>query len=508
VSVPEWRRVKAVFLAAAEMDEPERSKFVDRVCADEPHLRTEVRSLLENHATAGNFLEEPAARSAPEALQEDTAGRWLGQRIGQYRIVASLGHGGMGHVFRAVRADRQYEAEVAIKLIRGGYDSDLLRKRFLAERQILAGLSHPNIARLLDGGATETGQPYLVMELVKGVPIDVHCAQIRASLANRLELFLAVCGAVACAHRHLVIHRDLKPKNILVAADGTVKLLDFGVAKVLDALAPTKAPTVTLLRAISLDFASPEQVRGQPVTTASDVYSLGVLLYHLLAGRSPYRSAGGSVRDVVRDICDMTPELPSRAATLAMGRDDERTTRGHLQGDLDAIVARALQKEVARRYPSVDELAADVRRFLDGRPVLARGGAWTYRAGKYVKRHVVVTAVSVATALLLIVSATAVGIRAASLARQAADAERRYGAAHEVSDAVLRELGAAEQGQGEPRGGAQRVADRIRARLRQLHGLRARDTTVGAEIDRAERVLTPDALSTGAPPTAPPQSSP
>jgi len=439
VSTPDWERVKTLFNAAVDLAGHDRTVYLRRACGGDAQLRHEVESLLHSHDGAGEFLESTAVTEAAGALEADLTSRWIGRRIGPYVLVGELGHGGMGQVFRARRADGQYESEVAIKLVRAACESPSVHRRFLAERQILAGLVHPGIARLLDGGATEEGVPYLVMELVDGEPIDGYCSARALPLRARLGLFLAACDAVSHAHRHLVVHRDLKPNNIFVTTDGTVKLLDFGVAKVLASMnpAPGAEPTVTLMRALTLNFASPEQIRGEPVTTVSDVYSLGVLLYHLLAGASPYRSASGaSVSAVSREICgEQMPPLPSDAARTPEGPD--LTRRRQLRGDLDSIVMRALQKDPARRYSSVDQFAADLRRHLENRPVLARGNTLSDRVMKFVRRHRLATAASVVALIAVVAS---VALLARNERAQNAAATRRLEAAHRTARVLLREL--------------------------------------------------------------------
>jgi tRNA A-37 threonylcarbamoyl transferase component Bud32 len=496
MATADWRRVKAVFHAAVDMPEAERAGFLDKVCAGQPDVRAEVDSLLDSHSTAGDFLEVAAVRSAPEALDQEAGQRWIGQRIGQYRIVALLGQGGMGLVFRAARADRQYEAEVAIKLIRSGYDTDSVRRRFLAERQILARLTHPNIARLLDGGTTEQGQPYLVMELVAGVAIDAYCRQSRPPLKERLRLFLESCSAISYAHRHLIVHRDVKPGNIFVTADHSVKLLDFGVARALDALQPDKPPTVTLMRALSVAFSSPEQVRGEPVTTASDIYSLGVLLYHLLTGGSPYRSASGPIRDVVREICDGAIDVPSKRG----GDVPEGGTAGtgeRIAADLDAIVSRAMQKRVADRYPSVDALADDVRRFLEDRPVLARRAGGGYIAEKFVRRHRTLVAAGALMAILIVAGFSVLGYRLHSLGQETAAATAQRVTTLRMAESLLAEAAVATQA--ESAGGpAHQLTSRLRERLAELAARRQQDPAMLAEIRRLQAALDPPSLSTGA----------
>ena len=370
-----WQRVKDVFSAACVLGEPERTRYLDQACADDTQLRAEVDSLLDAHNQADAVLDRPAAAYVRGGEVFAGSDRRIGQRIGAYEIVALIGHGGMGEVYRARRVDAHYDKEVAIKLVPAGYHRDFVLQRLRAERQILANLEHPDIARLIDGGATDDGLPYLVMELVAGEPLDRYCEQRKLAVRERLQLFRDVCAAVSYAHQRLVVHRDLKPSNILVTAEGRVKLLDFGIAKLLQPAAsePGPAPTITLMQALTPGFASPEQILGDTITTASDVYSLGVVLYLLLTGRSPYRTALDSAHDAIREVCENDPAPPSSHISL--------------DRDLDAITLRALRKEPDKRYRSVDLLAEDIRRHLDGLPVLARGDQFSYRAGKFVRRH-------------------------------------------------------------------------------------------------------------------------
>ena len=436
---PDWQRVKEIFNAAVELGELERAAYLQRACAGDAPLRGEVESLLASHQGADGFLESAAVTEAAGLLEEDLTGKWLGRRIGSYVLLAELGRGGMGQVFRARRADGQYQSEVAIKLVRAGCESQSVYRRFLAERQILARLAHPGIAGLLDGGTTPENVPYLVMELIEGVPIDEYCAAQKLPIQARLRLFLSVCEAVSYAHRHLVVHRDLKPSNILITPDQTVKLLDFGVAKVLDSLAPSGAnqPTVTLLRALTVSFASPEQIRGEPITTASDVYSLGVLLYHLLTGASPYRSADGPVSVVAREICELLPTLPSATTARVSCGTSERNWRAQLSGDLDSIAMWALQKDPARRYSSVDLLAADVGRHLERWPVLARGNALADRVRKFIGRHRLSSAAS-AVAVLAVASAVVLIERHERIAAE--QSAQRLAAAHRTARFLLQRL--------------------------------------------------------------------
>jgi tetratricopeptide (TPR) repeat protein len=326
----------------------------------------------------------------------------IGSRLGAYRLIELIGRGGMGEVYLAERDDDHYHARVAIKLVRIDHDPSRVAWRLRSERQILAQLEHPNIARLIDGGATEDGVPYLVMELIEGQPIDVYCEERDLTIAQRVRLFLQVCAAVSFAHQRLVVHRDLKPGNILVTADGTVKLLDFGIAKLLETEAETQPVrgdaemTATHVRVMTLEYASPEQVRGDPITTVSDVYSLGVVLYRLLTGRSPYRETNAAER-AVEILSDSLPSKPSTALDDTRVRPvvgpqpqaqiSRKRMKRALQGDLDNVLLVALRKEPERRYQSVDQLAEDLRRYLDGMPVRARGDSLRYRAAKFISRH-------------------------------------------------------------------------------------------------------------------------
>jgi eukaryotic-like serine/threonine-protein kinase len=325
----------------------------------------------------------------------------LDVRIGPYRALKELGRGGMGLVYLAARADEQYHKRVAIKVIKAEVDRDEVVSRFRQERQILASLDHPNISRFLDGGATEDGRPYFVMEHVEGMAIDHYCDRQSLSIAERLKLFRQVCSAVQYAHRNLIVHRDIKPGNILVTAEGVPKLLDFGIAKLVNPGLSGEAGTMTGL-AMTPEYASPEQARGEPVTTMSDVYSLGVLLYLLMTGHLPYRFKTRQTLDVLRAVCEDEPEKPS----TAVGRSEDATGQGpmaeevsrtregspeqlrrRLSGDLDTILLMALRKEPSRRYPSVEALSEDLRRYLEGLPIKARKATFSYRTGKFLRRN-------------------------------------------------------------------------------------------------------------------------
>ncbi len=307
----QWQQVRDILDSAIALPSGERSAYLDHACATDQELRSEVESLLQSHEEAGSvFLNTPAADLKTALSDASPRSNWMGRRIGVYQIEAEIGHGGMGEVYRAVRADGQFKKNVAIKIVRGGYDTAAMLERFLHERQILASLDHPNIARLYDGGTTEDGIPYLVMELIDGTPIDQYCEEHDLPVNARLQLFTQVCSAIQYAHQRLVIHRDIKPSNILVTADGIPKLLDFGIAKILD---PAGSAETTMMAAMTPEYASPEQIRGEPITTATDVYSLGVVLYRLLTGCSPYPLTTRTPLELARVICEIEPTRPSAA---------------------------------------------------------------------------------------------------------------------------------------------------------------------------------------------------
>ncbi len=396
-----WQRIGELLDQAREHPAGERSAFLEEACGDDSTLRGEVESLLELDQRPA-FLDQPMVN----VHGKDPA---IGQQVGPYEIEDLLGRGGMGTVYLARRQD-DYRQLVALKLIKRGMDSDEIVRRFENERQILADLDHPNIARLLDGGTAADGRPYLVMEYVEGEPIDRYCDRHKLSTRQRLELFLEVCSAVHVSHQKLVVHRDLKPGNILVAGDGVPKLLDFGIAKLLEPeLAFRTLATMPDRRPMTLRYASPEQVRGEVVTTASDTYALGVLLYRLLTGHHPNDLEDPDVtstEEVIRRICRHEPQRPSTAIrasktvrkagdvvrltpeSVSRTRDgDPRRLGRRLAGDVDAIVLKALRKEAKQRYGSVEQLAEDIRRFLGGLPVTARKGTFSYRAGKFVRRN-------------------------------------------------------------------------------------------------------------------------
>jgi serine/threonine protein kinase/Flp pilus assembly protein TadD len=402
-----WAQVESVFVEALEHSPETRSEFLDQACAADSELRVEVESLLGSHQEADRMLESPAFIFAKSVLKTDFSGPiGVGSRVGAYRLERKVDEGGMGAVYLAFRADDQFKQKVAIKLIRYGFDTNDVRRRFRHERQILANLVHPHIARLLDGGTAEDGRPYFVMEYVEGVSITKYCREHKLSFSDRLNLFRTVCGAVHYAHQNLVIHRDIKPGNVLVDDQGKPKLLDFGIAKLL-ADDPELDQTVTMLGAMTPDYASPEQVRRQQVTTVSDVYSLGVLLYELLTGDRPYRLKGRSPEEVARIVCDEEPDRPStviaRSGTGEVPADTPpESVAKTLKGDLDTIVMMALRKDPSRRYASAEQLSEDIRRYQQGLPVLAAPDSYRYRINKFVSRHRLgVTAVLLVVMILL-----------------------------------------------------------------------------------------------------------
>lgn len=406
-----WRRVEELFHEALEVEQDARSAFLQRKCEDDEALRSRVESLLRYHEASAQFLEGAPALGGvsvpdPEELldqrEREEAKALLGTRVGAYELVEVLGQGGMGTIFLGERADQEYEKRVAIKLIRYGLPSQELLHRFRSERQALALLEHPYITRLLDGGMTEEGRPYLVMELVDGIPIDRYCDERQLDTEERLELFVKVCSAVTYAHANLIVHRDLKPNNVLVTQDGTPKLLDFGVAKILES--PRREPGTATQGGnfMTLRYASPEQLLGRPMTTATDVYSLGVVLYELLTGQRPYRPTTTPF-ELERAICEEDPERPSSF--------DHR-----LAGDIEAILLKALRKEPEERYASAEQLAQDVRHFLDGLPVSARKGTLRYRVGKMIRRQRLLF--GLLAVLFLAISAGTIGVWVQSLRAQ------------------------------------------------------------------------------------------
>jgi tetratricopeptide (TPR) repeat protein/tRNA A-37 threonylcarbamoyl transferase component Bud32 len=407
-----WRRIAPILDEALDLAGAERQAFLARACGDDAALRADVEGLLDADARAAGFLTGPAeeylAGVVPAAEAENGA-LAVGDRVGPFLVVRELARGGMGAVYLAERADGHFDQRVALKIMRPGLDSAEVHRRFLDERQILARLNHPHIGRLLDGGLGPGGRPWFAMEYVEGAPLTRWCAERGAGIPERLRLYLDVCDAVRYAHEERVVHRDLKPSNIFVTPDGQVKLLDFGIAKLLlPADAGPAAATRTELRALTPEYAAPEQIRGEPVTAATDVYALGAVLYELLTGVRVHRFTRHSAVEVERVVCETDPEAPSdavrRGVPVAAGLGDVALLRRRLRGDLDTIALTALRKEPARRYPDAAALAADVRRHLAGEPIRARPAGVAHRAAKLLGRH---RAVALGLAAVL-VSTTAV----------------------------------------------------------------------------------------------------
>ncbi|HEX5230185.1 MAG TPA: serine/threonine-protein kinase, partial [Bryobacteraceae bacterium] len=424
-----WQTVRSVLERALELEGAERAKYLDEACADDAELRREVESLLQaDEAATHAFLTGKAIDHAHLPPGAEAADTLQGRRIGPYLVLEEIGHGGMGAVYRAVRADDQFSQQVAIKVVRGGLSDRFADQRFKAERQILADLNHANIARLLDGGATEDGRPYVVMEYIQGVPIDEFAEARKLSVRDKLKLFRTVCSAVAFAHQRLVIHRDIKPANILVTAEGVPKLLDFGIAKILDSDRPGEAePTVTLVRMMTPEYASPEQVRGEAVTTGTDVYSLGVVLYGLLTGRQPYRITSRTAHEIIKAVLETEPERPS-------------AINPRFRGDLDNIVLKALRKEPERRYASVEQFSEDIRRHLEGLPVSARPDTLAYRTSKFVRRHKWAV-MAAAIAVLALLGGMAATLRETYIARtERALAEQRFNDTRRLANSLLFEV--------------------------------------------------------------------
>lgn len=384
-----WKQIEALFEQALELAPDRRPTFLQNSCNADDELRREVESMLDAHTRAGSFIDEPSFFIATEEIEGSNAAIASGQVIGSYRVVREIGRGGMGTVYLAHRADEQYHKRVAIKVIKRGMDTDAVLRHFRNERQILATLDHPNIARLFDAGTTQGGLPYFVMEYVEGLPIDKYCDAHQLSIGARLKLFREVCAAVAYAHGHAVIHRDIKSSNIVVTTEGVPKLVDFGIAKILQPNGDSETLLTTAgLRPMTPQYASPEQVRGQRVTPATDIYSLGIVLYELLTGQLPYRFVSQSPHDVTRAITEQEPTRPSTAAANHDGTCKSQITNPKLlRGDLDNIVLMALRKEPERRYQSVDQFSTDIRRHLERRPIMAKPVSPPARLWRWSRRN-------------------------------------------------------------------------------------------------------------------------
>ncbi|HEV2799469.1 MAG TPA: protein kinase [Pyrinomonadaceae bacterium] len=437
--------------SALEREPAQWGAFLASACGGDQTLRAEVESLLSQQENARHFIEAPAFQFAAELFADDGGELQAGERLDGYEIKKLLGEGGMGEVYLA--SDVELGREVALKLVKRGLGTSEVLRRFRHEEQILASLDHPHVARLFGGGRTKEGLPYFVMEYIEGQPIDKFCDAQRLSTTERLELFRKVCAAVSYAHRHLVVHRDIKPGNILVTPAGEPKLLDFGIAKLLD---PTAAPdtpahTITMLGVMTPEYASPEHVRGEAVTTATDIYSLGVLLYKLLTGRRPYHLQSRRPEEIARVICEQEPERPSTAIANRETRNTDSQADSakpqfairnpqSLRGDLDNIVLLALRKEPARRYATVEQFSEDIRRYLEGLPVMARKATFGYRAAKFIGRHKVGVASAALVLLALIAGLTTTVWQARVASAERARAERRFNDVRKLANSNLFEL--------------------------------------------------------------------
>ena len=433
-------RADAVFTEALDLEASAREACVRERCGEDHELADLVLRLLADaesdddaFLSPGRLLEGPLWQRASAALESGGIGP--GSSVGAWTVVRELGAGGMATVYLVRRREAEFSQQAALKLIKRGIDTDEVAHRFRQERQILASLDHPNVARLLDGGVSEDGRPYFVMEYVDGPPVDRWCEEQRATIEKRLALFLDVARAVEQAHRRLVVHRDLKPGNVLVDPRGDVKLLDFGIAKLLDPLAAAEAPaTRTAVRVMTPEYASPEQVRGEPVTTASDVYQLGLLLYELLTRRRAHQVEGGSLTDIERVVCRQIPVPPGAIV-------------GKLRGDLDTIVMKALAKEPDARYASVTALIEDVTRHLEGLPVKARRPTVAYRVHRFVRRHALAVAAAAVVLVSLVAGLSATLWQARVAARERDNARREAATAGRVSEFLIETFEIADPGE-------------------------------------------------------------
>ncbi|MGI9088870.1 MAG: serine/threonine protein kinase, partial [Chthoniobacterales bacterium] len=463
--------LKELFHSARELPPEKRKAFLDQACGQDDELRREIDALLESDRQADGFIANQPGQLAAELFGRAQESADVGRTIGQYKLLECVGSGGMGTVLLAERADLQFEMRVAIKLIKRGMDTDAVLRRFQHERQILASLEHPNIARLLDGGSTDDSLPYFVMEYISGERIDHYAEHQGLSIVARLELFRQVCSAVSYAHQHLVIHRDLKPSNILVTSEGVPKLLDFGIAKIIQADGAELA-TMTLLPAMTPEYASPEQIEGAHATTLSDVYSLGAVLYELLSGRPPYCRPTRSPEESTKAITKTQIEKPS---AVVQRPEDARW----LRGDLDNIVLMAMRKEPARRYASAGQFSEDIRRHLEGLPVMARKDTFAYRSSKFVARNRIAVAAALLVALA-VVAGLIVSLREAGNARRQRDvAERERQKAQRINTFLQEMLGAAAP---DVKGVDIKVADVLSEASRRAQAESANEPGVMAEV--------------------------
>jgi len=444
-----WEKIKSAFNDAVDLDPAGSEGFLDLLGKSEPEIAGEVRKLLA--AESKNKFASPVADIAG-LWKDDMIADLTGTVVGIYRIVRQIGHGGMGVVYEARRDTDDFSQTVALKLLKRGMDSDAMLRRFRQERQILASLEHPNIARLLDGGLGPEGTPFFAMEYVSGRPLDEYCREERLSINERLQLFLQVCSAVSFAHSRLVIHRDLKPNNILVTADGTVKLLDFGIAKLVSPESDGPNETATGLTMMTPAYASPEQIRGDIVSTASDIYSLGLILFETLTGSAAYILPSNRPDEIARVICDVDPPRPSSVvsvewmavsacstqqakdpSTLQPRRNDLR----QLKGDLDTIILKALRKEPDRRYASVEQFAGDIKRHLEGLTVLARPDTLSYRVEKFIARNRIAVGAATLVVLALVGGIATTTWQAVRAENQRRISEQRFTQVRELANNIV-----------------------------------------------------------------------
>ncbi len=464
-----WQKIEEAVALAPEIPIERRGEWLTEFCAGDAKLKAEIKSLLAFENESNNFLEAPISSRIAAILPADEEESLSGKQFGHYRIIREIGRGGMGAVFLAERSDGEFDQEAALKIVRQTIVDKETENRFRRERQILAALNHPNIAKLLDGGVSDAGEPFLVMEYVEGVPLTEFAENNALSIAERLRLFLKVCAAVAFAHQNLIVHRDIKPANILVAADGEPKLLDFGLAKLSEppALAggsddvanpPANAggsdiyaQTATAFRAMTPAYASPEQMRGEVVTTASDIYSLGIVLYELLTASRPFDFKANSFEEMIRVVSSTEPIRPSAAGNSKFQISDSKFEGGRnpqskiqnpksLKGDLDNIVLMSLRKEPTRRYQSVGELSDDIERHLNGLTVKARPQTLAYRAEKFVKRNALGVAAGLLILLTLIGGIITTIWQANRAETQRAKAEKRFGDVRKIAGSFIFEI--------------------------------------------------------------------
>lgn len=443
ITAGQWRKIKEIFASVVDVEPEARSEFLRRACGDDAKLKREVESLLAAHEEASSFIEKNVFDLNLTAGANGAS--LIGKQFGHYRILREIGRGGMGMVFLAERDDGEFRRKVAVKIVRQSFSDEVLENRFRRERQILASLNHPNVARLFDGGVTPEGLPYLVMEYVEGETLTDFAENRDLSIEQRLRLFLKICSAVAYAHRNLIVHRDIKPSNIIVNEDGEPKLLDFGLAKILDDNLADGDQTKTAFRAFTPSYASPEQILGKNITTASDVFSLGVVLYELLTNQKPFHYENKSFEEILQIVDSTEAPKPSRTQALEFNTDGKKhgrtvASKELLGGDLDNIVLTALRKEPERRYQTVEQLAQDVERYLNGLPILARPNTFGYRAAKFIRRH----RAGVFAALIVffsLVTGLATAIWQANVARrQKTIAEKRFNDVRQLSNSLLFEL--------------------------------------------------------------------